>query len=157
MTKKCIIYYAFKYFRKVNTTIYLNTITGSPPLNLITNSSSSSTIHLGGLDSYGTANQILKTNSSGNGLTWGSGSDNIYTGGTHIAITGSNVINDTQTDTTYTARTSGSNVISATDTNTNYFTKTSSNISPIQNADDLLINMNWNQHKYKERLIISGN
>ena len=69
-----------------NTTIYLNTISGSLPLNFITNNSSSTTINLGGLNSYGGAGKVMKINSSNDGLEWGSDSDNIYTVVSPLAI-----------------------------------------------------------------------
>ena len=74
-----------------NTTIYLNTISGSLPLNFITNNSSSSTINLGGLNSYGGAGKVMKINSSNDGLEWGDKTDTIYSAGTNINISGTTI------------------------------------------------------------------
>ena len=78
-----------------NTTIYLNTISGSLPLNFITNNSSSSTINLGGLNSYGGAGKVMKINSSNDGLEWGD-ETTIYTEGTNISISDINAISSDQ-------------------------------------------------------------
>ena len=48
------------------------------------------TLNLGGLDSYGTAGQIIKVNSSADGLVYGAETDTQYSGGKNITIDGSN-------------------------------------------------------------------
>ena len=52
-----------------NTTVYVNTVSCDLPLNLITNNSSSTTINLGGLNSFGNDNQILRMNGT-NAIEW---------------------------------------------------------------------------------------
>ena len=54
------------------TNIYVNTLTAQLPLQIPSTSDTSSTINIGGLNSYGTAGQVLKVNSSADGLEYGS-------------------------------------------------------------------------------------
>jgi hypothetical protein len=55
---------------KINNNVYVNTISATEPLEITNNSGTSSTISLGGLNSYGTANQIIQVNSAGDGLEY---------------------------------------------------------------------------------------
>ena len=185
-----------------NTTFYVNTVSCDLPLNLITNNSSSTTINLGGLNSYGGAGKVMKINSSNDGLEWGSDSDNIYTVVSPLTISNnaislsnltgfgtvgqflkvganSTLIYGADNDTTYSVvspLTISNNTISLSNltgfgtvgqflkvganntlvygADTNYFTKTSSNISPIQNADNLLIGTGTNTNARK--VVIKG-
>jgi len=139
-----------------NTTIYLNTISGSLPLNFITNNSSSSTINLGGLNSYGGAGKVMKINSSNDGLEWGSDSDNIYTVVSPLTISNNaiSLSNLTGFGTVGQFLKVGANNTLVYGADTNYFTKTSSNISPIQNADNLLIGTGTNTNTRK--VVIKG-
>jgi hypothetical protein len=74
-----------------NTTVYVNTVSCDLPLNLSTNNSSSSTINLGGLNSYGGAGKVMTINSSNDGLEWGDKTDTIYSAGTNINISGTTI------------------------------------------------------------------
>lgn len=57
---------------KTTNNIYVNTITADLPLQITQNGSTATSINLGGLNSYGTASQILQVNSSGDGLEYSS-------------------------------------------------------------------------------------
>ena len=72
-----------------HTNIYVNTLTGQEPLNIIsTSNNTASTINLGSLNGYGTAGQVIKVNSTADGLEYANDNDTQYSASVPLKLTG---------------------------------------------------------------------
>ena len=72
--------------------IYINTLTGQQPINIVqTNSNATaSTINLGSLNGYGTAGQVIKVNSTADGLEYANDNNTEYTASAPLVLSGTN-------------------------------------------------------------------
>ena len=73
-----------------HTNIYVNSVSAREPLELLTPNNTSSTMTLKGLNGFGTANQIVKVNSTADALSY----VDDYAGTAPITITGSAISYD---------------------------------------------------------------